>query len=331
MPSGLIKNNSTFELIITSEHVQKRADSVLSLYFPLYSRSFLQQLFAEKQVTIAGKPIAKSRSLKLNDHLSISFPDTKEVDIKPIQHNELDVRILFEHEHFLVVQKPAGLIVHPPHPDSKELSLVDWIVYHYEHIARVGHIDRPGIVHRLDRNTSGIMVIARTNYGRTQLCSLFKERKIHKTYHALVHGHPPKEGTIELAIGRDPHQRKIMKAFNDGALPDAENSVMRRDDSTIRYALTHYKVVKYFATHSFVEFKPVTGRTHQIRVHSLAMGHPLVGDHLYGKLSPLIIGRHALHAASLSFVFDGTEYNFIAEHTHDFKEAIEALSGIESR
>lgn len=325
MHTDLIKHNTLFEYVVTPEQGGLRADRLVSQQFPLYSRSFLQQLFEDKLVAINNKPVAKSTRVKPTDHIVIQFPAQPEVDRAPLHENQIDVRLIFEHEHFLILHKPAGLIVHSPYPESTELSLVDWIMHHYEQVAHVGNIDRPGIVHRLDRNTSGIIVIARTNHGRAQLSSLFKERKMNKTYLALVHGHPEKTGSIELPIGRDPYERKQMRAFKDGALPDADQNVIRRDDVAVRYALTHYTVKEYFAQHSLVELKPVTGRTHQIRVHCAAIGHPLVGDHLYGTPSPLL-NRHALHAYSLSFTFDGTLFSFCADAGLDFTNALEQVS-----
>ena len=134
------------------------------------------------------------------------------------------------------------------------------------------HVDRPGIVHRLDKDTSGLMVVPRTHYAHKYFSTLFRDRQIHKTYYAVVHGHPDAQGTIDFSVGRHPEQRTKMHAFPHDY----------RQDLPMRSAVTHYTVLEYFADSALVELKPVTGRTHQIRVHCTALGHPLIGDPVYG-------------------------------------------------
>jgi 23S rRNA pseudouridine1911/1915/1917 synthase len=168
----------------------------------------------------------------------------------------------------------------------------------------VGAQDRPGIIHRLDKDTSGLMIIPRTHHAYNTFGSLFRNRTIHKTYYALVQGHPPKEGFIDLSIGRHPHIRVKMATF------DKEKTAHYiKKGYRIRTAFTHYRVIKYFTDYALVEFKPTTGRTHQIRVHASAIGHPIIGDETYGS-SSVLIQRQALHAAKLQFQFDNEQFSF---------------------
>jgi 23S rRNA pseudouridine1911/1915/1917 synthase len=203
--------------------------------------------------------------------------------------------------------------VHPAKIDSQYITLVDWLVKTFKELSDVGHSDRPGIVHRLDRDTSGIMIVARNNCAHAQISDLFKNRKIQKTYHAVVHGHPEKEGIIDLPITRHPVNRNTMMC------------TIQKDNKKARSALTQYKVLEYFESCSLVEVKPTTGRTHQIRVHFSTIGHPLIGDAVYSKASKKI-KRHALHATSLTFTFNGKQHSFNCEAPNDFNLLLKKIS-----
>jgi 23S rRNA pseudouridine1911/1915/1917 synthase len=203
---------------------------------------------------------------------------------------------------------------------SSAITVADWILHNHHELSNVGAVDRPGIIHRLDKETSGLLIIARTNYGHNALGALFRNRKINKTYKAIVAGHPPKDGTITLAIGRNPTNRLKMATFNE----DLIDHTGKIGCTKVRHATTDYKVLEYFDDASLIEVKPTTGRTHQIRVHMAALGHPIIGDQLYGKTSPFI-NRQALHAEQLSFIFDDTHYSFTDEFPHDFQQLINNL------
>jgi RluA family pseudouridine synthase len=220
------------------------------------------------------------------------------------------------HDHFIIINKPAGLLVHQLHAKHTEITLADWIMHQFANIGHVGCVDRPGIIHRLDKYTSGLMIIARTNYGYKQLGQLFHDRAIKKTYAAIVQHHPPQQGTIDLAIGRHQTHRTKMVAT---AQPMPEDT-----SGTFRHAVTHYQVLQYHNDATLVKVQLETGRTHQIRVHFAAIGFPLVGDILYGQKSPLI-ARQALHAWELAFVFDGQEYHFTSQLPEDMQECIKTL------
>lgn len=310
----------TFTLTITENDAQQRLDAYLSQQFPAYSRSFLQRLIQEKQVIINNKPANKSSIiLKLNDAIVVHFPESPEPSTHKTVDPNIKVDIIFEHEHFLIINKPAGLMVHTPNHESETPTLVDWIITHHQEIALTGQADRPGIVHRLDKDTSGVLIIGRTNYAHTVFGSMFENRTIHKTYLAIVHGHPSKIGSIDLSIGRSTHLRTKMTT-----VPATQISTIKT-----RAALTHYEVLEYFKDYSLVEVKPVTGRTHQIRVHMAAIGHPIMGDIVYGKKSEFI-DRQALHAHAINFTFDSKEYALSADIPDDMKKVLEKLRSLTS-
>lgn len=295
----LVKQGSSFLFTATEEYEGLRTDKFIANQFPNYSRSFLQKLFTQDHIKINTTKSAKpSYSLKIGDQISISFPDSETP--KPLKDvpKDIGVKIIAKEQDFFIIYKPAGLVVHPPSDFCQDIALTDWLKQTYDDIAHVGAVDRPGIVHRLDRDTSGLMVIPRTNQAHAALTDMFKNRQIHKTYLAIAMGHPPKEGSINFYIGRHPSVRYKMHSFTDlTKLPSS------------RDALSHYKVLEYCHDFSLVEVKPVTGRTHQIRVHFAAIGHPLLADHLYGSRSKLI-SRQALHAHKIEFELNGKSYSF---------------------
>ena len=180
--------------------------------------------------------------------------------------------------------------------NNSQICFLNFAIFNH-----VGTVDRPGIVHRLDRDTSGLMIIPRTNEAHASMTDMFKDRKIQKTYLAIVMGHPPESGTIDLYVGRHPSMRNKMHHFT--ALTKQASS---------RTALTHYEVIQYYDDFSLVKVKPVTGRTHQIRVHFAAIGHPLLADPLYGRKSKLS-KRHALHAHQLEFEYKSKSYCFTSQ------------------
>lgn len=312
--TGLIPAGSIFELTVDAQYVATRIDTYLSSQFPYYSRSFFQQIIADGGLRLNGSVINKAGyKLKLNDVINITFPSPVVMQDKDIIHADVGVTIALQEPHFLVVHKPAGLLVHRAASNDAAYTLVDWILAHHKEIATVGYADRPGIVHRLDKDTSGLIIIPRTNYAHALFTQLFKDRAIHKTYYALVHGHPPKQGIIDAPIGRHPTKKICMKAFESPHISD-----------TVRYAVTHYEVVEYYAESALVKVKPITGRTHQIRVHLASIGHPIIGDAVYGTVSKYI-QRHALHAAELSFVFEQKTYTITSDIPDDMKKIIAQL------
>lgn len=293
---------------ISKEDEGSRLDQFITQQLPTYSRSFFKRLLHAKCVTLNGKPVHKAgTSLKVDDEICVTFPSFKPKI--PARKPPVDVEVLYEDSDFMIINKPAGLIVHEPHPLSNETTLVDWLLYHRNSIREIGPENRPGIVHRLDKDTSGIMIIPLTSRAHAKFGELFKERKIHKRYHALVEGHPDQEGTIDLSIYRHPIHKHKMTADNK------ISSYQKRD------ALTHYRILKYFKDSALIEARPITGRTHQVRVHAAAIGHPLIGDVVYGKPNKLI-KRQALHAQSIDFVFNGEQFNFSCSAPDDFRNLV---------
>ncbi|MBP6870147.1 RluA family pseudouridine synthase [Candidatus Babeliales bacterium] len=297
--NNIIQENTNYSLKVTKEHAGLRIDVFLAMILPMFSRSLLKKLLTNKQVIINQvNPAKPSYVIKDNDTITLlSIPTPTERIVKQVVYN-LGIKIIARHDDFLIINKPAGLVVHPPQQTFTDTALTDWIVQEFPQAATVGEATRPGIVHRLDRNTSGIMIIALTQQAHATFTAMFKNRSIQKTYIALVVGHPKETGTIDYPIGRHPVQKNIMHCFTTTP-----------ENTTARDAQTDYKVLQYFDTYSLVELKPKTGRTHQIRVHFKAIGHPLLGDTTYGTASKKF-GYHALHAQNLEFNYNGIAYQF---------------------
>jgi 23S rRNA pseudouridine1911/1915/1917 synthase len=302
------KPHEQVSITVPIDTVSMRLDQFLTSVYDQSSRSFFQNLIKNGCVAVNNKPAKVSMMVREGDVIVIHVPGAPERDVSDKVLDHLEVAVINENPHFLVISKPAGLVVHQPHKNSAEVTLVDWLTHFYKGIESVGESDRPGIVHRLDKDTSGIMLIARTPYGLATLSDMFKNRTIQKTYLALVEGRPPKAGIIDLRIDRHPVDPTKM-ACHTGSGRDAK---------------THYTTLETYHLHALLELKPVTGRTHQIRVHCAGIDHPLLGDAVYGSSSKLI-GRHALHAAKISFTFEGKLYDFQADLPQDFVNARDML------
>ncbi len=296
-------------LRIPATYAALRIDHFLASAFEGYSRTFFQKLIERGCITVNAAVVGKpSIFIKPSDTVTITLPARHKEAVHGQAH-DFGVEVVYEHEEFLVVAKPAGLMVHQPHADATAVTLVDWLIQAYQELAFVGETDRPGIIHRLDKDTSGLLLIARTARAHAQLSALFKERMVRKKYLAIAQGIiAPPVGTIDFNIDRHPTQpTKMRHCFSGG-----------------RDALTHYAVKEYLNGHSLLELKPVTGRTHQLRVHCAALGHPLIGDSVYGTASALM-RRQALHAHSLAFEFEGNAFEFSHKPPPDFLEAVESL------
>jgi len=332
-----IEPNSSFSFVVSDDYKEGiRIDKYIAYQFPLYSRNFFQQLIDDGLVEYNGQIVSKqSLMVKSSDAVTVTFPPERKFDevviATAITEKQLDIEILAKHEHFLIVYKPANLLVHRPSARSNAVTLVDWLLLYYKELVAVGHSDRPAIIHRLDKDTSGLLVIPRTPYAHAVFGQMFRNRTVSKTYQAIVHGNPPASGSINLAIGRDPNNKKKMAAF---LMPSSDRSILASSTNQvyahemannclargkkIRTALTHYRVLEYFENHALLEVKLITGRMHQLRVHFSAIGHAIVGDPIYGIKSKLI-RRQALHAGSISFTLDGKEYAFSKAAPEDFK------------
>lgn len=311
---SLIEPNSHFVLHVPREYDGSRIDTFITAQFSLYSRSFFTRLIDDGNVELNDKKITKSGTrVEFGDTVSVRFPAPREVQVNALKEKDPAIEIVYENPQFLIIHKPAGLLVHPTSMASTAATLVDWLLINYSSIEDVGYVDRPGIVHRLDKDTSGLLIVPRTNHAHGIFADLFRDRKMNKTYYAIVEGHPEKEGVITSPIGRDPISKtKMTTREHPGRSPK------------MRDATTHYKVLEYFENTALVQVKPVTGRTHQIRVHFVSIGHPIIGDVVYGKKSKLI-KRQALHAHNLSFEFEGKQYSFEKSLPDDMAELVEKL------
>ncbi len=263
--------------IVDLDKVGLRLDQYCFQLCSDFSRSFFQQLIEAGHVKVQGKSMLKSGyKVREGDHIEISMLVPKTINLAP---EFVDFDVIFEHPDFLVINKPAGLAVHPASTNPEEITLVNGILHRYPEFLAFETKERPGIVHRLDKNTSGLLLVARTVQAAGIFSEMFKNRQIKKKYLALVEGHPDAKGSITFSIGRDLVHRHKMTHTNPHG----------------RSAETHFETMQYFENQALLLVTIITGRTHQIRVHMTAIGHPVVGDATYGKASPLI-GRQALHA-----------------------------------
>jgi 23S rRNA pseudouridine1911/1915/1917 synthase len=266
-----------------------RLDKFLVSNLPDYSRSRLQGLIQDGFVKVNGVQAKKGgQDLQGGDLVEIRIPPPVPTDLVP---EDIPLQVVYEDEHVLVINKPAGMVVHPAAGHFTG-TLVHAALAHAPEMEGIGGEQRPGVVHRLDKDTSGLILMAKDDRTHRWLQDQFKLRKVRKTYLALVDGHPPTpQGRIEAAIGRDQSHRKQMMV-----VPDQKG----------RQAVSEYFTRERFPQHSLLEVHPLTGRTHQIRLHLAFIGCPIVGDLVYGhKKSSLPIGRHFLHAAQLLITLPG--------------------------
>lgn len=261
----------------------ERLDKYLAAQFADLSRAQIQALIRAGQVTVNGAAAKASLRLEGGERVRVQVPVVDEA-AEP-EPEAIPLAILYEDEHVAVVDKPAGMVVHPAF-GHRSGTLVNAALSHWPHIAELAEPGRAGIVHRLDKETSGVIVIAKTPEALKSLRAQFKARTVGKRYVALVEGMPETpDGVIDAPIGRDPKRRKRMAVVHDG-----------------REAVTEFRVVELFANFSLLDVFPKTGRTHQIRLHLAFIGHPVVGDTVYGRRKqPFTLKRHFLHAAAITF------------------------------
>ena len=276
----------TLQFEITADEENERLDRFLTLKMSEFSRVQVQKLIRDGMVRVNEGESVRKPSLRLaaGDHLQVGLPDDPKALEIPAQQIPLD--IVYEDEHMLAVNKPAGIVVHPAANRWKG-TLVNGLLARYPHIrADFPDPERPGIVHRLDRGTSGVMLVALTPEAQENLVEQFKARTVQKTYWALVEKRPQTEqGRIDVPLGRNPENRQRMVVLEDG-----------------KAALSEYYVLKHFEDHTLVEVHPHSGRTHQIRVHMAFIGCPVVGDKVYGYRQQTIpMRRLFLHAREISF------------------------------
>ncbi|MDI3500689.1 MAG: RluA family pseudouridine synthase [Thermoanaerobacter sp.] len=285
----------------------KRIDVFLAAELD-YTRSYIKKLIVDELVFVNGKTVKPSYKVKENDEVVVNIPEAEKIDVLP---ENIPLDILYEDDDIIVINKPQGMVVHPA-PGNYSGTLVNALLYHCKNLSGINGILRPGIVHRLDKDTSGVMVVAKNDKAHISLSNQIKERSVFKKYVAIVEGViKDEEGKIEAPIGRHPVDRKKMAVIEDG-----------------RYALTLYKVLERFKENTLVEAVIKTGRTHQIRVHMAYIGHPIVGDHVYGfKRQKFKLEGQALHSSVLGFMHPtkGVYMEFEAPLPEYFKKLIEIL------
>ncbi len=263
----------------------ERLDSFLARQHSGLSRSRIQRLIEDGHVTIDGRSAKASLKVLAGQNVVLEVPPPSPTLLLP---QEIPLAVVREDDDLVVVDKPAGMIVHPS-PGNEDWTLANAVLAHAPDIEGVGGERRPGIVHRLDKDTSGLIVVAKNERAHANLSQQFKDRTVKKAYLALVVGHPtPPEADVDGPIGRHPHDRQKMAIVSTG-----------------RPALTRYRVERSFQDVSLVEVRPKTGRTHQIRVHMASIGHPVVGDLTYGNRTPGL-SRQFLHAYRLGFKHPST-------------------------
>jgi len=281
------------EFIVTAGESPKRLDHFLDSREPYYSRSALQRLIESGHITVNEKVVKPSHKIKPGDRILLVAPRPEPLDIQP---EPIPLHILYEDEALLVLNKPAGLVVHPA-PGHWTGTMVNALLHHMQqgkgHLSSIGGRERPGLVHRLDKETTGVLVVAKTDYAHQHLSAQFKEHTITRQYEALILGAPKtREGRIKLAIGRDTKDRKTFSSRT----------------TRPKESLTTYKIIDRFgklAVH--VELTPGTGRTHQLRVHLQSIECPILGDQTYGgkkvmEIRGIDIPRVMLHAKVLGFI-----------------------------
>ena len=272
-----------FHYVVTPENIGNRIDKWVSQENTSITRSSIQKLIDSGNILVNDKQVSKNYKLRLNDKIYIMIPDPVELDVLP---QNIPVEIVYEDDDLLVVNKPKGMVVHPAagNPDG---TLVNALLYHCKgRLSSINGVIRPGIVHRIDKNTSGLLMVAKTDYAHNHMAEQIKEHSFTREYEAIVCGRfKEKVGTIDAPIGRNKFDRKKMCVTPINS----------------KNAVTHYEVIDEFGQYSLVRFKLETGRTHQIRVHSAYIGHSVFGDDVYGKAVKGIEGQ-CLHAKKVGFV-----------------------------
>lgn len=295
-------------LNVDENNVNVRLDKFIKDNLSDLSREYVQKLIEEGYVTVNDKEITKSSyKTALNDEIIVSFKEVEDLNVEP---QDIPLDIVYEDSDVIIINKPQGMVVHPA-PGNYKNTLVNALLYHCKDLSSINGVKRPGIVHRIDKDTSGLLMVAKNDYAHNFLAEQLKDKSAFRTYIALVHGivHV-KKGIINAPIGRDSKSRVKMAVVKDG-----------------KEAITEFTVLKYYKEFTLIECKLKTGRTHQIRVHMDYIGYPLVGDPLYGRRKLKYGNKQYLHAKELSFIHPTTKERviFTTELPEYFKEFLNKL------
>ena len=269
------------EIEITDEHAGSRIDKALSEINPEWSRTHVQQWLKDSLVLVNEIKVKPNYKVKTGDAITVEEPELVEMDMIA---EDLNLDIVYEDSDVLVVNKPRGMVVHPA-PGHPTGTVVNGLMHHCTDLSGINGVLRPGIVHRIDKDTSGLLMVAKNDKAHISLVNQLVDKSVTRVYTALVHGHIPHDnGTIEAPIGRDKKERQNMAIVDNG-----------------RHAVTHFKVLERYGDFTLVECRLETGRTHQIRVHMKYIGYPLAGDPKYGPRKTIEFNGQALHAGTIGF------------------------------
>ncbi|EEK77579.1 MULTISPECIES: RluA family pseudouridine synthase [Bacillus cereus group] len=295
------------QVTVAEEQKSERIDKFVAEINSEWSRSQVQQWIKDAVVTVNGKVVKGNYKVKANDEITVTIPEPEELDIQP---EDMNLEIYYEDADVLVVNKPRGMVVHPA-PGHTSGTLVNGLMHHCTDLSGINGVMRPGIVHRIDKDTSGLLMVAKNDMAHESLVNQLVAKTVTRRYKAIVHGVIPHDkGTIDAPIGRDKKERQSMTVDENG-----------------KNAVTHFQVLERFKDFTLVECRLETGRTHQIRVHMKYIGYPLAGDPKYGPKKTLDMNGQALHAGILGFDHPRTgEYiQFEAPIPEVFEDALNIL------
>jgi 23S rRNA pseudouridine1911/1915/1917 synthase len=297
-----------FEFTVKPEDAGQRLDRYLAGNLSQYSRHYIQILISEGRITLNAKPAKANHRLKQGERILVDIPPERKIELIP---EKIDLDIVYQDDDLAVINKPQGMVVHPA-AGNHSGTLVNALLYHCDSLSGINGKIRPGIVHRIDKDTSGLLVIAKNNFAHLNLSQQIQNKEVVRIYHAITEDNwIEDQGTISAPIGRSPTNRKKMAVVKGG-----------------RKAVTHYKVLERFGSHTYLELTLETGRTHQIRVHLNYMGRPIVGDPVYGRRNQKFNLRgQALHAIRLTLTHPRTkeQMTFHAPLPRYFENLLETL------
>ncbi len=299
------------DLVVDSEHSKVRLDAYLFEYDSNFTRSHYKNLITEGNVLVNGKQVKAGYALKVGDTVSVNLLPPKPLETKA---EDIPLNIVYEDSDLAVINKPKGMVVHPGN-GNWEGTLVNALLYNIKDLSGINGVIRPGIVHRLDKDTTGLLVVAKNDFAHVELSKQIAEKTCKRIYWALLQGNLPNDsGVIKNNLGRDPKNRLRFTVVESGG----------------KVAETHYKVLQRYKEYCLVEFELKTGRTHQIRVHAKHLNHPIVGDDLYNGKSKFKTDGQMLHAKVLKFVHPktGEEMEFSTELPKYFEKILQGLQTI---
>ncbi|MGG3509758.1 RluA family pseudouridine synthase [Paenibacillus sp. FSL W8-0187] len=303
--------SETYEWTVDAESAKTRIDKYITENLgENVSRSQVQLWITDGHVIVNEGPVKSNYKVSQGDRILLKVPEPSAVEIIP---EDIPLEIAFEDADVIVVNKPRGMVVHPA-PGHSSGTLVNALMFHCKDLSGINGELRPGIVHRIDKDTTGLIMAAKNDKAHASLAAQLKDHSVNRRYLALVHGNMSHDqGTVDAPIGRDAHDRKLYTVT----------------DRNSKHAVTHFTVIERFGDYTLLELKLETGRTHQIRVHMKYIGHPLVGDPVYGKSKGIKLDGQALHAAVLGFVHpsSGEYMEYSAPMPNDMEELLTILRG----